>query len=116
MELNVEEYDFYLKPGVTDMRNRCTGLSRIVQDQMMLMPFSKSVFLFCGKDRKKIVAIVWNNNGWIEISKRLECRGTFKWPDSEEAALRTNISQIILALKGVDIWRTLPLLSPEFVN
>ncbi len=47
MQLNIEEYDFYVRPGVTDMRKRATGLSRIVQNQMKMMPFSKAVFLFC---------------------------------------------------------------------
>lgn len=116
MQLNIDEYDFYVRPGVTDMRKRATGLSRIVQNQMKMMPFSKAVFLFCGKDHKKIVAITWNNNGWIEISKRLECKSTFRWPDSEEEAMKVNFNEILLMLKGVDTWRTLPVLSPEFVN
>ena len=116
MQFNVEEYDFYIRPGITDMRKRATGLSRIVQDQMKMMPFSKSVFLFCGKDHKKIVAIFWNNNGWIEISKKLECKSTFRWPSTTQEAMKTNIGEIILMLKGVDVWRTLPALSPEFVN
>ena len=46
MQLNIEEHDFYVRPGVTDMRKRATGLSRIVQNQMKMMPFSKAVFLF----------------------------------------------------------------------
>lgn len=116
MQLNIEEYDFYVRPGATDMRKRATGLSRIVQNQMKLMPFSKAVFLFCGKDHKKIVAITWNNNGWIEISKRLECRSTFKWPQTEDEALKVNFHEILLMLKGYDAWRTFPVLSPEFVN
>lgn len=36
MQLNIEEYEFYIRPGVTDMRKRATGLSRIVQDSMKL--------------------------------------------------------------------------------
>lgn len=116
MQINIEEYEFYVRPGTTDMRKRATSLSRIVQDQMKIMPFSKAVFLFCGKDRRKIVAILWHNNGWIEISKRLECKGTFRWPASEDEAMRVDFSEILLMLKGVDTWRTLPVLSPEFVN
>jgi len=116
MHLNIEEYEFYIRPGVTDMRKRATGLSRIVQDSMKLAPFKKSVFLFCGKDHRKITAIVWNENGWLEISKRLECRGTFKWPDSVDQARKVRYREIVLMLKGVDIWRNLPALKPEYVN
>lgn len=116
MQVNIEEYEFFIRPGVTDMRKHATALSRIVQDQMKMMPFSKAVFLFCGRDRKRIVAIFWHNNGWIEISKRLECKGTFSWPSNTKEAMSTNFYEIMLMLKGVDTWRTLPALSPEFVN
>lgn len=116
MQLNIEEYDFYVRPGITDMRKHATGLSRIVQDQMGLMPFKRSVFLFCGRDHKKIAAIVWNDNGWLEISKRLECKSTFRWPETEQEAMKVDFSGILLLLRGVDVWRRLPVLSPQFVN
>ena len=31
MQINIDEYEFYVRPGSTDMRKRATSLSRIVQ-------------------------------------------------------------------------------------
>ena len=78
MEIRLEDYNFYIRPGRTDMRKSSVGLALIVQDEMGLQPFERSVFLFCGTSRRIIKAIVWNGNGWLEIIKRLECGSSFK--------------------------------------
>ena len=49
-----EEYDYYIKPGCTDLRKGALKLSLIVQDEMELNPFTKSIFMFCSKNRKTI--------------------------------------------------------------
>ncbi len=87
MQINLESYSFYIKPNFTDMRKSARTLAYIVQDEMGLKPFEKSVFVFCGKTKRIIKAIVWDENGWIEIIKRLESPGTFRWPESEQEAL-----------------------------
>lgn len=48
------EYDYYIKPGCTDLRKGALKLSLIVQDEMELNPFTKSIFMFCSKNRKTI--------------------------------------------------------------
>jgi transposase len=72
MQINLESYSFYIKPNFTDMRKSARTLAYIVQDEMGLKPFEKSVFVFCGKTKRIIKAIVWDENRWIEIIKRLE--------------------------------------------
>ena len=47
------------------MRKGPTSLAYLVQYEMGLEPFSKSVFLFCGRSGKTVEAIVWNRNGWL---------------------------------------------------
>ena len=49
-----EEYDYYIKPGCTDLRKGALKLSLIVQDEIELNPFIKSIFMFCSKNRKTI--------------------------------------------------------------
>ena len=49
-----EEYDYYIKPGCTDLRKGALKLSLIVQDEIELNPFTKSIFMFCSKNRKTI--------------------------------------------------------------
>ena len=49
-----EEYDNYIKQGCTDLRKGALKLSLIVQDEIELNPFTKSIFMFCSKNRKTI--------------------------------------------------------------
>ena len=46
--------NIYIACGYTDMRKSIDGLAVIVQEQFHLDPFSKSLFLFCGKRRDRI--------------------------------------------------------------
>lgn len=52
--IKFEEYGYYIKPGCTDLRKGALKLSLIVQDEMELNPFTKSIFMFCSKNRKTI--------------------------------------------------------------
>ena len=65
MEIRLEDYHYYIKPGYTDMSKEPTGLAYLVQYEMGLEPFGKSVFLFCGRSGKTVKAIVWDRNGWL---------------------------------------------------
>ena len=49
----------YLACGYTDLRRGIDGLAQIVQQQFELDPFSNSLFLFCGKRRDRIKALLW---------------------------------------------------------
>ena len=115
MIIDLEGYAYYIRPGYTDMRKQAFGLSQIVQEIMKLKPFSKSVFIFCGRSRKTLKAIVWDKNGWLEITKRLECHETFYWPTSEEEARLITLEQVKGLLAGYDIFRALPVLNPKVV-
>lgn len=115
MQLDLSGYEFYIRPNYTDMRIGAQGLTRIVRCQMNLDPYSKCVFLFCGKNRKTIKAIVWDRNGWITISKKLISGLSFKWPLTSAEALRIDFDQILGMLKGYDMWREFPVYKPELV-
>lgn len=69
------------------MRKRAESLSLLVRNEMGMDPMTRSIVLFCGRDRKRISAIVWDGNGYLEISKRLLVDMSFKWPRSEAEAL-----------------------------
>lgn len=108
-------YDYYIKPGFTDMRKGARGLAILVQNEMALQPFSKAVFIFCGQSRKTVKAIVWDRNGWFEIIKRLECRESFKWPITTEQARHVTFDQIKALLDGHDAFREFPRYHPVYV-
>ena len=116
MEIRLEEYEYYIRPGYTDMRKQSRSLAILVQDTMNLEPFRKSVFIFCGRSRRILKAIVWDGNGWIEIIKRIECNERFFWPKDEKEARKATLQQVMGLLAGYNVWRPLPELSPEAVG
>ena len=77
--------NIYIVCGYTDMRKSIDGLSAIVQQNFKLDVFSGSLFLFCGKKCDRIKALLWEEDGFVLLYKRLE-NGKYKWPrDSSEA-------------------------------
>ena len=75
----------YIVCRYTDMRKAIDGLAAIVQQNFMLDVFSGSLFLFCGKRCDRIKALLWEEDGFVLLYKRLE-NGKYKWPrDSDEA-------------------------------
>ncbi len=116
MEIRLEDYEFYIKLGTTDMRKGSPSLALIVQYEMRLEPFAKAVFRFCGGSKRMIKAIVWDRNGWIEIIMRLECGSSFNWPNTDEEAVQVEVSDLLLLLKGYDVWKKFPFLSPMYVE
>ena len=51
--------NIYIACGYTDMRKSIDGLAAVVQQHFRLDPFSKSLFLFCGKRRDRIKVLLW---------------------------------------------------------
>lgn len=81
--------NIYIVCGYTDMRKSIDGLAAIVQQNFKLDIFSESLFLFCGKRCDRIKALLWEEDGFVLLYKRLE-NGKYKWPrNSEEAKLIT---------------------------
>ena len=109
MNINIEEFNIYIKPGVTDLRKRAESLSFLVRCEMNLDPMEKSIFIFCSKSHRRIAAIVWDGNGWLEITKKLECiGGTYCWPRSEKEAEKVTLEDIQEMWKGGNPWRRFP--------
>ena len=72
---HLKEYSIYIKPGFTDMRKRADSLSLLVRSEMGMDPMEKSIYIFCGRDRKRVTAIVlktteFNQNRPLILTKR----------------------------------------------
>ena len=92
----------YIVCGYTDMRKEIDGLAAIVQQNFGLDVFSGSLFLFCGKRCDRIKALLWEEDGFVLLYKRLES-GKYKWPrDSNEAKLITR-QEFRWLLEGLSI-------------
>ena len=77
-DITIAEH-IYLACGYTDMRKSIDGLAAMVQQQFHLDPFTRSLYLFCGKKRDRLKALLWEGDGFVLLYKRLE-NGNFKWP------------------------------------
>ena len=49
----------YIACGNTDMRKQIDGLAAIVSQSFDLDPFSNAIFLFSGKRKDRIKALLW---------------------------------------------------------
>lgn len=93
----------YVICGRTDMRKSFDSLMALVRDSYHLDPYSRSVFLFCGRDSRKLKALYHDCSGWILLQKRLDGTGRFQWPrNSSEARLVTR-QELRWLLEGLSI-------------
>lgn len=92
----------YLVTGYTDLRRSIDGLAMIVQAQLRLDPFSKALFLFCGRHCDRIKGLLWEGDGFLLLYKRLD-NGRFQWPRNETEALLLSIQQKRWLLEGLKI-------------
>ncbi len=86
----------------TDMRKSIDGLAGIVQQQFQLDPFSNSLFLFCGSNRNKMKALLWEGDEFVLLYKRLE-NGTLKWPRDEAEIKPITRQQFRWLMEGLQI-------------
>lgn len=93
----------YLRTGPTDMRKSINGLAAIVQTEMKLNPFETAYFVFCGKTRRLLKLLYWDNTGFALWYKRLE-KQRFPWPEAEKDAKVLTAQQIRWLLDGIDFF------------
>ena len=82
----------YLVCGYTDMRRGIDGLE----------PCSGSLFLFCGRRRDRLKALLWEEYGCLMLYKRLD-NGGFQWPRSESEARLLTQGQYVWLMQGLSI-------------
>jgi transposase len=94
----------YLALGVTDMRKAINGLSILVQDKLLLDPFSGHVFVFCNRGRNRVKILYWDRNGFCLWQKRLE-KDRFIWPAFADDAMEIDARRLSWLLEGLDLYR-----------
>lgn len=92
----------YIVCGYTDLRRGVDGLAGIIKQNYGLDPCSGSLFLFCGRRRDRLKALLWEEDGFLLMYKRLD-NGGFQWPRSQsEVKLLTN-EQYVWLMQGLSI-------------
>ena len=96
----------YVYSKAVDMRKQIDGLAALVQTEMDLDPFAKSLFVFANKRRDKLKILAWDKNGFLVWYKRLEKQ---RFPKLKGDQTRTlSIKDLNLYLDGYDIDRFKP--------
>lgn len=55
--------------GRTDMRKSFDGLMAIIRDTYELDPYANAVYLFCGRDSRKLKALHFDKDGFVLLQK-----------------------------------------------
>ena len=91
--------------GYTDVRKGIDGLANTIRYVYNMDPFDTEVlYMFCGRNSRKIKGLVWEGDGFVLLSKRLEgdkCR--FKWPRNGEEARSLTTQQVQWLMTGLTI-------------
>lgn len=92
----------FIACGYTDLRRGIDGLAGIVQQKFQLDPFTSTMFLFCGRRRDRIKALLWEGDGFLLLYKRLES-GSFQWPRTGDEARELTPQQYRWLMEGLSI-------------
>jgi len=114
MIFSLEDYEYYVCCGRTDMRKGAYSLAAIVQHELQLDVFSNTLFLFCGSAHKVLKMLFWDKNGFVLYQKRLQ-KGTFAWPKDEQEAKQITYDDIQRLLQGEDVFRRIPVLRSHYL-
>ena len=93
----------YIVCGYTDMRKSIDGLCAIIEDQLKSSLDSRSLFLFCGRRRDRIKALLWEPDGFVLLYKRIEVKGRFRWPRNAQEVRQITWQQFDWLMSGLEI-------------
>lgn len=93
----------YIVCGYTDMRKSIDGLCAIIQDQLKMDARKNSLYLFCGKRRDRIKALLWESDGFVLLYKRLTADGSYKWPRNKSEVRSLTWREFDWLMSGLEI-------------
>jgi transposase len=97
------EVTVYLCVAPVDMRKQASGLALLVEQSLGGNVFEGVVFGFANARRDRIKLLVWERNGLVLWSKRLE-RDRFVWPSRTEATVSLTGRELNALLDGFDVF------------
>lgn len=78
------------------------GLFALVKGRFEMDLFQSAVFIFCGKKRDRIKALIWEGDGFTLLYKRL-AEGKFQWPRNAEELRPITWQQFRWLMEGLQI-------------
>lgn len=90
----------YVATGRTDLQKDQDRLMTIIKNEFELNPFeSGNIFLFCGSRDHVIKTLVFEDDGFVLLTKRL-LRGRFQWPRNAKEVLEITEEQYHKLMDG----------------
>ena len=102
----------YLVTGYSDLRKGIEGLAVVMQGNLSLDPFNKSLYLFCCRHRDRIKGLLWEGDGFLLLYKRLD-NGAFNWPRPAAAAMEVTPEQYRMLMQGLAVVARHPITEME---
>jgi transposase len=98
----LDQAQVYFAREPVDMRKQIDGLSVLVQEVLLLDPFSSYLFAFCNRQRDKMKILYWHDNGFCVLYKRLE-KGRFQWPRTDQNVFLCSSRELKWLLDGLSL-------------
>ena len=95
--------NIYIICGYTDMRKAIDGLCAIIEEQMKMTLDESALFLFCGRRRDRIKALLKEPDGYVLIYKRLSAQGSYRWPRNRSEVRNLTWREFDWLMSGIDI-------------
>ena len=95
--------NYFIACGYTDMRKSIDGLCAIIQNEFYMNIERNAIYLFCGRKRDRIKAILQESDGMVLIYKRLSVEGSYKWPRNRSEVRNLTWREFDWLMSGIDI-------------
>ena len=93
----------FIVTGYTNLRSGIDRLADTIRSYLGEDAIeADTLYLFCGRRTDRIKGLVWEEDGFLLIYKRLEA-GTFQWSRSEAEARNITSEQYHLLMSGYSI-------------
>ena len=103
-----DDVPVYLHREPVDFRKSINGLVLLVEQDMVMSPFEKCLFVFGCRQRNKIKVLYWDKTGFCLWYKRLE-KAKFKWPrQMKDDIIFLRSEQFDWLLRGFDLSKLTP--------
>ena len=95
--------NIFIVTGYTDLRYGINSLASIIENKLGFSPYiPDTIYMFCGRRTDRIKALVWEEDGWLLLYKRLEA-GRFQWPRNEDEVSSLSQQQFRWLMEGLTL-------------
>lgn len=103
----------YIVRGRTDMRYGIDSLAAIIENRYYMPLFVHgTLFLFCGKKANKLKGLIWEGDGFLLLTTRVET-GLFSWPRNSSEVKQLSPTQFNWLMQGFFIEPIIHITHPD---